>query len=64
MSGDDGIVGPVAAFLCINNCDTLSRDGTLYLRTENIYDANTFKSDRRWKMGLNTGIVSPHKQQV
>jgi hypothetical protein len=45
MSGDDGIVGPVATFLCINNRDALSRERTLYLRPENIYDADPYKSD-------------------
>ncbi len=45
ISGDNGVVGPVATFLCVNNRDTLSRHRTVYLRTENIYDANPFKSD-------------------
>jgi hypothetical protein len=44
ISGDNGIVGPVATFP-INNRDALSGDRTVYLRTENIYDANPFKSD-------------------
>jgi hypothetical protein len=44
FSGNNGIVGPVAAFLSVNNRDTLSRPRTIYLRTENIYDANPFKS--------------------
>jgi hypothetical protein len=45
MSGDNGILGPVATCLCVNNCDTLSRDWTLYFRTDNIYDADPFESD-------------------
>jgi hypothetical protein len=63
LSGDNRIVGPVATFP-INNRDPLSRDRTVYLRTENIYDPNPFKSDGRWKIGLNTCIESSHKQQV
>jgi hypothetical protein len=45
ISGDNGIVGPVATCFCINNCDTLSSDWTLYFRTENMYDADPFESD-------------------